>query len=201
MSAIKAIAYLAAGLSILCGGIFILGAFGERGQAWWILFGLASIVLGWGLLWFTHRRAKATGKEKTPVTAPGDVTTQDVKPQKPKNILALLLMGLPVGALCGAISGCLLFYFFFKSREPGWVRLPTPPEQAVAILSVSMETEAPHAIDVLVKTETGRLYSCGSTATSCSSSQLTEDQATACRTRPGQEEISPRPPGNVIDSC
>jgi hypothetical protein len=46
MSAVKVIVYLAAGLSILCGGIFILGVFGERGQAWWIPFGLASLGFG-----------------------------------------------------------------------------------------------------------------------------------------------------------
>lgn len=126
-----------------------------------------------------------------------------------KRFQPLLMVGLLVGGIFGAISGSLLFYFFFKSHERGWVKLPVPSEPAVEILSVSMDKKPPHAIDALVKTKTGKLYTCGSSSTTCFPSMLTEGQAadqagklmTVCKSRPTKMELSSPPSGNLLDSC
>ena len=55
MSAIKIIAYIAAAILIFFGIIFIWGAFSPQGQIGWILIGLISVGIGFGLIWFGCR--------------------------------------------------------------------------------------------------------------------------------------------------
>jgi hypothetical protein len=67
MSAIKIIAFIAAAILIFFGILFIWGAFSSQGQVGWILIGLISVGIGFGLIWFGARRAPATAGQ-------GDVT-------------------------------------------------------------------------------------------------------------------------------
>ena len=57
MSAIKIIAFIAAAILIFFGIIFIWGAFSPQGQVGWILIGLISVGIGFGLVWFGARKA------------------------------------------------------------------------------------------------------------------------------------------------
>jgi hypothetical protein len=81
--------------------------------------------------------------------------------------------------------------------EPGWQPLPGPPEKGAAILRVTPD-------EVVVQTEMGNLYTCKSGETACRPVEMSESETAELATwscLPGQAEISPRPPGTVIDSC
>lgn len=60
MTAIKIIAYVAAAILIFFGVLFIWGAFSPQGSAGWILIGLISVAIGFGLIWFGARQKPAT---------------------------------------------------------------------------------------------------------------------------------------------
>ena len=60
MTAIKIIAYVAAAILIFFGVIFIWGAFSPQGSTGWILIGLISVGIGFGLIWFGSRQKPAT---------------------------------------------------------------------------------------------------------------------------------------------
>ena len=59
----KIIAYILAGILIFFGVLFIWGAFGAQGQLGWILVGIITVAIGFGLIWFASRKPKA----ETPV--------------------------------------------------------------------------------------------------------------------------------------
>jgi hypothetical protein len=61
MNAIKIIAYIAAAILIFFGVLFIWGAFSPEGSVGWILIGLVSVGIGFGLIWFAARRKPASG--------------------------------------------------------------------------------------------------------------------------------------------
>jgi H+/Cl- antiporter ClcA len=56
MSAIRIIAYIAAAILILFGVLFIWAAFGEQFNSGWLVTGLISVAIGFGLIWFGARR-------------------------------------------------------------------------------------------------------------------------------------------------
>ena len=68
MSAGKVIAYIAAGILIFFGVLFIWGAFGSQGQVGWIPIGIISVLIGFGLIWFAGRRLSASGGADQNVT-------------------------------------------------------------------------------------------------------------------------------------
>jgi hypothetical protein len=51
----KIIAYIAAGILIFFGVLFIWGAFGSTPHPQWILTGVISVVIGFGLIWLASR--------------------------------------------------------------------------------------------------------------------------------------------------
>jgi hypothetical protein len=59
----KIIAYIAAGILIFFGVLFIWGAFSPNGSVGWIPVGLISVGIGFGLIWFASR--KKPGSEST----------------------------------------------------------------------------------------------------------------------------------------
>jgi putative Mn2+ efflux pump MntP len=67
MSALKVIAYIAAAILIFFGVLFIWGAFSPQGSPGWILIGLVSVGIGFGLIWLGSRQKPASQE-------PGDVT-------------------------------------------------------------------------------------------------------------------------------
>lgn len=74
----KTIAYIAAAILIFFGVLFIWGAFSPDGQAGWIVVGLASVLIGFGLIWFASRKQPATSGESAQnvtlnIDLPGEV--------------------------------------------------------------------------------------------------------------------------------
>jgi len=65
MSALKTIAYIAAAILIFFGVLFVWGAFSDTGSPGWIVIGLISVAIGFGLIWF--------GSRMRPPEKPGDV--------------------------------------------------------------------------------------------------------------------------------
>jgi hypothetical protein len=64
MSAGRIIAYIAAAIFVFFGVIFIYGAFSPQGSTGWILVGLISLGVGFGLIWFAARRKPGTEKQE-----------------------------------------------------------------------------------------------------------------------------------------
>lgn len=68
MNALKVIAYIAAAILIFFGVLFIWGAFSSNGSTAWILVGLISVAIGFGLIWFAARKMLSTSGDSTNVT-------------------------------------------------------------------------------------------------------------------------------------
>lgn len=83
MNAWKIIAYIAAGILILFGVLFIWGAFSPEGSPGWILIGLVSVGIGFVLIWFGSRQKPAPSESNVTlqVDLPGDVNLDSLKCQ------------------------------------------------------------------------------------------------------------------------
>ena len=78
MSAGKVIAYVFAAILIFFGVLFIWATFSPEGQIGWLLVGVISVGIGFGIIWFAGRRKPSTaGGQGEGVTLyfdlPGDV--------------------------------------------------------------------------------------------------------------------------------
>jgi Na+/melibiose symporter-like transporter len=58
MSAVRIIAYIAAAILIFFGVMFIYATFSPSGQIAWLIIGLISVLIGFGLIWLAGRQAK-----------------------------------------------------------------------------------------------------------------------------------------------
>ncbi len=64
MTAGRVIGYVAAGILIFFGVLFLWGAGGEGGGGWrWVFIGLVSVLLGFGLIYLSGRRRAASAEE------------------------------------------------------------------------------------------------------------------------------------------
>jgi hypothetical protein len=82
MNAVKIIAYIGAAILIFFGVLFIWGAFSPQGSTAWIIIGLVSVAIGFGLIWFAGRRPAAVpGAEQVTlkIDLPGDVNLDTLK--------------------------------------------------------------------------------------------------------------------------
>jgi hypothetical protein len=83
MSAGKGIAYIGAAILIFFGVLFIWGAFGSNPQPGWIVVGLISVGIGFGLIWLASRRkptSEAEGQEVTyKLDLSGEVNLESLK--------------------------------------------------------------------------------------------------------------------------
>ncbi len=81
MSAGKIIAYIAAGVLILFGILFILATFGASGQLYMFLVGVILIGIAFGIIWFVARQSKAATENKVTyqVDLAGDVNLETMK--------------------------------------------------------------------------------------------------------------------------
>ncbi|RPI30368.1 MAG: hypothetical protein EHM70_14065 [Chloroflexota bacterium] len=123
MNAGKIIAYIAAGILIFFGVLFIWAAFGTESRPGYILVGLITVAVGFGLIWLAGRRGAAgAGEQAQNVTLnidlPGDVNLDTLKCQscggalKPENIK--MVAGAPVVTCpyCGTT--------YQLTEEPKW---------------------------------------------------------------------------------
>ncbi|MBN2499273.1 MAG: hypothetical protein JXB38_00820 [Anaerolineales bacterium] len=82
MSAIKIIAYIAAGILIFFGVLFIWGAFGEEGQPSWIAVGIISVLIGFGVIFAANRFAPSSANTQNvtlKVDLPANVNLDTLK--------------------------------------------------------------------------------------------------------------------------
>ena len=74
MSAGKIIGYIVAGIFILFGVIFILGAFGSEPHPEYILVGIILALIGFGIIWFVGRKSAQEDQEvKVQIDLTGDI--------------------------------------------------------------------------------------------------------------------------------
>jgi Na+/melibiose symporter-like transporter len=81
MNAGKLIAYIAAGICLLFGVLFIMATFSQQGQVGWLLVGIVLVVIAFGLIWFASRKPKAETPENVTykVDLSGDVNLESMK--------------------------------------------------------------------------------------------------------------------------
>jgi len=63
MSAFRVIGYIAAGILIFFGILFIWGAFSDQGSPGWIIIGIIVVLIGFGLIWLSSRFKPAAPTE------------------------------------------------------------------------------------------------------------------------------------------
>jgi uncharacterized Zn-finger protein len=69
----KTIAYIAAAILIFFGVLFIWAAFGEIFNLGWLLTGVVTVLIGFGLIWFGSRQKPASADQTQNVTLKIDI--------------------------------------------------------------------------------------------------------------------------------
>lgn len=120
MSAGKIIAYIVAAILIFFGVLFIWGAFGEGGQAGWIIVGVISAAIGLGLIyWASRRPAQPTQTTITyNVDLPGNVSMDTIKCQSCGGTLSKDDIKMVAGAPVVTCPYCGTTYQL--TEEPKW---------------------------------------------------------------------------------
>ena len=78
------ISYILAAIAIILSFLFILGSFGDTGQAWWLIVGIIGLLIGFALIFAGVRlaaKAKAAGDTVYNVTLdlPGSIQMDTMK--------------------------------------------------------------------------------------------------------------------------
>ncbi|MEJ2599868.1 MAG: hypothetical protein P8Z00_16155 [Anaerolineales bacterium] len=122
MTAIKIIAYVAAAILIFFGVLFIWGAFSPQGSAGWILIGLISVAIGFGLIWFGSRQKPATQPGEQNVTLnidlPANVNLDSLKCKSCGGALSSKDIKMVAGAPVVTCPYCNSTYQL--SEDPKW---------------------------------------------------------------------------------
>jgi phage FluMu protein Com len=122
MGAGKIIAYIAAAILIFFGVIFIWGAFSPDGQVVWILIGLVSVAIGFGIIWFTARRTTTQASGNNNVTLkidlPANVTMDTLKCTSCGGVLSTDDIKMVAGAPVVNCPYCKTTYQL--TEEPKW---------------------------------------------------------------------------------
>ncbi|MBU0512894.1 MAG: hypothetical protein KJ638_14495 [Chloroflexi bacterium] len=123
MSAGKIIAYIFAAILIFFGVLFIWATFSPDGQLGWLVVGVISVGIGFGVIWFASRRQPtAAGGEGGDVTLkidlPGDVSLDTMKCQSCGGALTLDNIKMVAGAPVVSCPYCNTTYQL--TEEPKW---------------------------------------------------------------------------------
>ncbi len=120
MSAGKVIAYIAAAILILFGVLFIWAAFNPEGQPGWIIDGVISVGIGFGLIWLAGRRKPGdAGEEVTlKIDLPADVGLDKFQCQNCGGELTLDNVKMVAGAPTVSCPYCNTTYQL--KEEPKW---------------------------------------------------------------------------------
>ncbi len=121
MTAGKTIAYIAAAILILFGVLFIWAAFNPEGQPGWILVGIISAGIGFGLIWLAGRRkpAAAEGDDVTlKIDLPADVEMDIFKCKSCGGELSMDDVKMVAGAPIVSCPYCNTTYQL--KEEPKW---------------------------------------------------------------------------------
>ena len=118
----KIIAYIAAGILIFFGVLFIWGAFSPNGSVAWILIGLVSVAIGFGLIWFASRRKPVSETSSQNVTLkidlPANVNLDTLKCKSCGGALTMDNIQMVAGAPVVNCPYCKTTYQL--TEEPKW---------------------------------------------------------------------------------
>jgi hypothetical protein len=117
----KTIAYIAAAILIFFGVLFIWGAFSSTGTAAWILIGIISVGIGFGLILFVNRRKPglAAGENVTlKIDLPGNVQLDQMKCRSCGGSLTMDNIKMVAGAPVVSCPYCGTTYQL--TEEPKW---------------------------------------------------------------------------------
>jgi hypothetical protein len=124
MSPIKIIGYIAAAVLIFFGILFIWGAFSPTSPNpfGWIIIGLISIIIGFGLIWLASRQKPSVQQGSENITLkidlPGDVKMDTLKCQSCGGVLSPKDISMVAGAPVVTCPYCHTTYQL--SEEPKW---------------------------------------------------------------------------------
>jgi Na+/melibiose symporter-like transporter len=122
MSAIKIIAYIAAAILIFFGVLFIWGAFSPDGSPSWIVVGLISVAIGFGLIWFAAKRISSVASGDNNVTLkidlPANVNLDTLKCKSCGGVLSMDNIKMIAGAPVVNCPYCQTTYQL--TEEPKW---------------------------------------------------------------------------------
>ena len=117
----KIIAYIAAGILILFGVLFIWGAFAPDAPDGWLIPGIISVAIGFGLIWFASR-PKPSAPGDTNVTLnvdlPGNVNLDQMKCKNCGGALSSENVKMVAGAPVVTCPYCGTTYQL--TEEPKW---------------------------------------------------------------------------------
>jgi hypothetical protein len=122
MSAGRIIGYIAAAILIFFGVLFIWGAFSPQGQTGWILVGLVTVAIGFGLIWLASRKkpSEAMGAEGVTlnIELPGNVSLDSLRCQNCGGALSPENVKMVAGAPVVTCPYCGTTYQL--TEEPKW---------------------------------------------------------------------------------
>lgn len=117
----KILGYIAAAILIFFGILFIWATFNPQGQPIWLLVGIISVLIGFGIIYLISRR-KAAGSEDTNVTLkidlPSDVKMDTIKCKSCGGTLAPENIAMVAGAPVVTCPYCHTTYQL--TEEPKW---------------------------------------------------------------------------------
>lgn len=123
MNAIKIIAYILAGILIFFGVLFVWAAFGEVFNAGWLITGIVTIGIGFGLIaggYFIGRQAQPEAGQNVTlqVDLPADVNLDTLKCQSCGGVLSPKDITMVAGAPVVSCPYCGTTYQL--TEEPKW---------------------------------------------------------------------------------
>lgn len=123
MSAGKVITYILAAILIFFGVLFIWATFSPEGQTGWLLVGVISVGIGFGLIWFAARsKAFAGGSNGDNVSLKidlsGDVNLDSMKCQSCGGAITMENIKMVAGAPVVSCPYCNSTYQL--TEEPKW---------------------------------------------------------------------------------
>ena len=123
MSAGKIIAYIFAAILIFFGVLFIWATFSPEGQIGWLVVGVISVGIGFGLIWFAGRIKTADSSSQgdnvtLKLDLPGDVNLDSMKCQSCGGVLTMDAIKMVAGAPVVSCPYCNTTYQL--TEEPKW---------------------------------------------------------------------------------
>jgi len=123
MKAGKIIAYIFAAILIFFGVLFIWATFSPEGQLGWLVVGVISVAIGFGLIWFAGRKSPvengAQGENVTlNIDLPGDVNLDSMKCQSCGGVLTMDAITMVAGAPVVSCPYCNTTYQL--TEDPKW---------------------------------------------------------------------------------
>jgi len=123
MSAGKVIAYIFSAILIFFGVLFIWATFSSQGQLGWLVVGVLSVGIGFGLIWFVGRSKTLLGggnegSVSLKIDLPGDVNLDTMKCQSCGGALTMDNIRMVAGAPMVSCPYCNTTYQL--TEEPKW---------------------------------------------------------------------------------